>query len=114
MRIHNTTRGTILADRAQWARGLWVRGRGLMFRRQMLEGEGLVLVGSKSIHTFFMRFPIDVLFVARDGRVLLCHERMPPWRISALVLRSGYVIEVPSGTIRSTGTRAGDCLEFLE
>ncbi len=114
MTIRNSTRGAVLAHRAQWARSLWARGLGLMFRSQMSEGEGLVLVGSKSIHTFFMRFPIDVLFAAEDGRVLLCCERMPPWRISALVPRSRYVIELPSGTIHDTGTRIGDRLEFME
>jgi len=76
------------------------------------EGEGLVLVGEKSIHTFFMGFPIDVLYVDKAGKVIRADAHVVPYRIGPFVIRSAYVLELPSGAITSTGTRVGDQLKF--
>jgi uncharacterized membrane protein (UPF0127 family) len=67
--IENLTRGTVIADRAEVARSLLARGRDLMGRPDLPAGYGLILVPESSIHMFFMRIPIDVLFVDRQHRV---------------------------------------------
>jgi uncharacterized membrane protein (UPF0127 family) len=71
-----------------------------------------VIFPESSIHTFFMRVPIDVLFVGRDDRVVGLREAMPPSRPFAGVApwRGHYVIEMPAGVIAATGTQIGDQL----
>ena len=112
LRIVNQTCDRLLADRAELARSFWSRGRGLMGRTALPQGYALVIYPEWSIHTFFMRVPIDVLFVGRDHRVVGLCEAMPPGRPFAGVApwRGHYVIEMPAGVIGATGTKIGDQL----
>src|SRR5262245_23393036 len=111
--ILNQTRSQVLADRAELARSFWSRGLGLMGRTALPPGYALIISPEWSIHTFFMRIPIDVLFVGRDGRVLALREAMPPNRPFAGVApwRGHYVVELPAGVIAATGSLLGDQLE---
>ena len=80
-----------------------------MFRSSLKADTGLVIDPCSSIHTFWMRFPIDVLYVDREGIVLRADREMKPWRFGPLFVRNGrYVIELPSGTIDRSGTSVGD------
>lgn len=112
IQIFNQTRGQVLADRAELARSFAARGRGLMGRSALPAGYALIIYPEWSIHTFFMRVPIDVLFVSRDGQVVGLREAMPPSRPFAGVApwRGRYVVEMPAGVIAATGTRIGDQL----
>ena len=112
IRIVNQTRDRTLAERGELARSFWARGRGLMGRAALPEGYALIIYPEWSIHTFFMRIPIDVLFVGRDDRVVGLRRAMPPNRPFAGVApwRGRYVIEMPPGVIRATGTAVGDQL----
>lgn len=83
-----------------------------MGARSLPPGEGLLLDPGGSIHTFFMRFPLDVVYLDRNGRVLRIAERMPAWRIGPIVWRCRYVLELPPGTIAATGTAVGDTIEL--
>jgi len=114
IRIVNQTRGQILAKRGELARSFWARGRGLMGRAALPDSYALVIYPEWSIHTFFMRVPIDVLFVDRDDRVIGLRAAMPPWRPYAGVAptRGRYVIELPTGVIGATGTALGDQLDL--
>lgn len=111
--IVNRTRGQILADRAELARSFLARGRGLMLRRSLPTGYALIIYPESSVHTFFMRIPIDVLFVAADGTAVGLRKEMPPNRPFAGVApwRGRYVVELPAGVIAATGTAIGDVLE---
>jgi uncharacterized membrane protein (UPF0127 family) len=112
IQIFNQTRDRLLADRVEVARSFWARGRGLMGRTALPQGFALVIYPESSIHTFFMRVPIDVLFVGRGDRVVGLREAMPPSRPFAGVApwRGHYVIEMPTGVIATTGTQIGDQL----
>lgn len=73
------------------------------------EGQALVIDPCTSIHMFFMRFPIDVLYLDREDRVLRAQKRIKPWRVGPLYTRGArYVIELPVGAIESSGTQIGD------
>ncbi|MBI4492958.1 MAG: DUF192 domain-containing protein [Chloroflexi bacterium] len=113
MRVINQTRGTTLMEQGGHARNLWTRTLGLMGRAGLPPGGGLVLDPGGSIHTCFMRFPLDVVFLDRRGKVLRVIERMPPWRVSPIVWGTRYVLELPPGTIAATGTVAGDTVELV-
>jgi len=100
-----------IAARVGVARSFWARGRGLLGRRALPEGEGLLIEHCRQIHMFFMAFPIDVLHVQRlsrtEGRVARVLDTIRPFRVGPLVWRSDYVIELPPGTAGRTGTQAG-------
>ena len=112
MKIVNHTRGTAVAGDAGVARSFWRRLRGLIGERELPEGHGLVFPRNGSVHTFWMRFPIDVLFADREGVVVGLREAMPPNRPYAGARRAYWTIELPAGTIRRTGSRHGDRLVF--
>ena len=111
-RIVNTTRDTTLAARAEQARSYWARLRGLMFRSTLPEDGGMVIEPNNSVHTFWMRFPIDVVFVDRQDRVVGLVNAMPPNRPYAGARKARRTIELPAGTIARTNTEIGDTLRF--
>ena len=112
MRLVNATRGTVLAERAGLARRALERLRGLLGRSSLPEGEGLVIEPCTSIHTFFMRFPIDVLFLDAQGRVLRAIAALGPWRATRIYPRAARVAELPAGTLLRTGTAEGDLVRM--
>lgn len=109
MEIRNLTRGTTLAEKAGLAATSSERRRGLLGRERLAEGEGLWIVPCEAIHTFGMKFPIDVVFLSRSRRVVTVRENLPPRRI-AVCLRAHSVLELAAGTVQRTGTEAGDQL----
>ena len=103
----NETKGVVLAPRVRVASSLWDRGVGLLGVASLPAGEGLWLKPCRSIHTFFMRFPIDVLFL--DGRgAVLSQATLAPWRFSRWERQAAGVLELASGTLARTKTDAGD------
>ena len=87
------------------------RRRGLLKQDSLPEGSALIIAPSNAIHTFFMRFAIDVAFVSRDGRVLKVRPNVPPWRMAA-ALRGFAVIEMPVGALARADTQSGDALRI--
>ncbi|HEU5315231.1 MAG TPA: DUF192 domain-containing protein [Chloroflexota bacterium] len=110
--IRNETRGALLATAERYARNPWTRFLGLMGRRNLPAGEALVFPGEKSVHTHFMRFPIDVVFYDRDGVVIEVAHALRPWRFSAIKWTAAGLIELPAGTARATSTQIGDRLNL--
>jgi uncharacterized membrane protein (UPF0127 family) len=102
----------VLAARLEPAFDSATRNKGLLGRAGLEPGGGLVIAPCSSVHTFFMRFPIDVLFAARDGRVVKIRHAVRPWRL-ALALGAFCVIELPAGTAARCETRPGDRLEIV-
>ena len=110
MQVENQTQGRPLITHGELVETFWARFRGLMWRSSLTEGEGLVLKGDKSIHTFFMRFPIDVVYADRAGRVVRVDSAMLPNRIGPIVFEAAYILELPAGVIQATATAVGDQL----
>jgi hypothetical protein len=86
---------------------------GLLRHEVFPEGSAMVIAPTTAVHTFFMRFPIDVAFVTRDGRVVKTYARLAPWRIAA-ALRAHAVVELPAGTLSRCDTVTGDTLIIEE
>lgn len=110
VKVRNTTRNVYLAEDAGLGTGFFNRFRGLMLRKDLPEGEGLVLMPEGSVHMFFMRFPLDVIHADAQGTVLRILHEIKPWRLGPMVRKSRMVIELPAGTARRTGTTEGDVL----
>ena len=85
------------------------RNRGLLGRSSLPEDSALILAPCNSIHTFFMRFAIDVAFVDREGHIRRARSALQPWRMQA-AFRAFAVVELASGALERTDTRAGDRL----
>lgn len=112
MRLVNVTRRTLLARDVRVASNFWTRFRGLMGRREIEPGEALVLEKCCAVHTCFMRFCIDVIFLDRDGKVLKTLMNLPPYRFTRPVPGAHRVVELPAGILLKTGTVPGDTLGF--
>jgi uncharacterized membrane protein (UPF0127 family) len=110
MKIINKTKGTILADNAVIAQSLLKRTIGLLNRKNLEAGEALIISPCNSIHTFFMRFSIDVVFINKDYKVIKTISCLKPFRISRVYWLSSKVIELPAGAISSSNTQQGDLL----
>jgi uncharacterized membrane protein (UPF0127 family) len=110
LRVTNQS-GRILADRADIADTSAKRRTGLLKHTGLAEGEGLWITPSEGVHTFGMKFPIDVVFLNKAKKVLKVRPNMVRGRMS-LSLRAHSVLELPAGTLEATGTIAGDQLQF--
>jgi uncharacterized membrane protein (UPF0127 family) len=107
-RVTNSTRDSVLAHRSARASNPVTRGVGLIGRRGLPDGGGLIIQPCNSVVSFFMRFPIDVVFLDKDFRVLHMIHAMPLWRTSKIVRGSKLVIELPAGTLTNSNTDIGD------
>ena len=101
----------MLADRAEIADTSAKRRTGLLKHTKLEPGEGLWIAPCEGVHTFFMKFPIDVLFLTRQKKVLKVRHRMAAWKL-AMSFRAHSVLELPAGTAQATGTSVGDQLNF--
>ena len=112
-RLVNRTRGdAVLAADVYAVGGYFGRWLGLMGHPGLPPGQALVLEGDNSIHTLFMRFPIDVLFLDKAGRVKHLYHALRPWRLSRVVFGARRIVELPPGVLAATGTAVGDELAF--
>jgi uncharacterized membrane protein (UPF0127 family) len=110
--VRNADRGTTLATRARLASSYWDRLMGLMGRKRIDEGGGLFITKSASIHSFFMRFRFDAVFIDRENRVVSVTPSMRQWWVAFGGRGAKDVIELPAGVAAATGTQRGDLLEF--
>jgi uncharacterized membrane protein (UPF0127 family) len=105
--IRNQTRGTVLGEAVDLADTSAKRRTGLLKHERLEPGHGLWIVPCESVHTFFMKFPIDLVYVDKRHKVRKVRHAVAPWRMSAC-LSAHSVIELPAGTAEQSGTRAGD------
>jgi uncharacterized protein len=111
--LRNTRTGDILARNVVGAFDSAARKHGLLGRERWDAGNALVIAPSNAVHTFFMKFPIDLLFVRRDGRVVKALGPVKPWRVAG-ALRAYAVIELPGGVLAVCRTLRGDILELVQ
>ncbi len=110
--VRNRTRGTVLADDVRLADTPRARRIGLLKQTELQPDEGLWIYPSQAIHTFWMRFSIDVAFLDRHRRVKRVYHRMPPFRLTRFVWGARSVLELATGVLAASGTEKGDELEF--
>lgn len=113
-RVVNASNGLTLASNARFAMTHLERARGLMGRQSVETGEALVIPRCRQVHTFGMRFAIDVAFVDRRCRVLKIYRGLRPRRMSSLAARASLAIEFPAGTLELTGTLPGHTLLIVQ
>jgi uncharacterized membrane protein (UPF0127 family) len=112
-RAINESRGSaLLGDRVERAESFGARFKGLLGRAGLEPGGGLHIDPCNSIHMFFMKFAIDVLFLDDDGVVVRAIEGIKPWRATRVYSDASSVLELPVGVIGRSGTRPGDKVRF--
>jgi uncharacterized membrane protein (UPF0127 family) len=99
--------GTVTEARTSWSRMV-----GLLAHRSLPTGDGLLLAPAWSIHTWFMRFAIDVVFLDADHRVLRLYPGLPPWRLVSGTRRARTVLEFGAGTLARTRLAPGDIVRL--
>jgi uncharacterized protein len=111
LRIRNQTRATMLADRAAIADTSATRRTGLLKHTEFVPGDGLWIVPCEAVHTFGMRFAIDLVFLNKKRQVRKIRHSVPRRRI-AMDLLAHSVLELPAGMVAATNTAVGDQLEL--
>lgn len=111
LRATNVTRGSVLATHMEVAASGPKRRKGLLGRTSLPPGEGLWIVPCESVHTFFMRFPIDLVYLDRENRIRKVRNAVGAWRLS-VCFSAHSVLELPAGAVRGSETRRGDIVEF--
>ena len=110
--IRNLTRGTVLATHEEWALKPADRMRGLLDHDGLAEGKALVISPCNSVHMFFMKFAIDVVFTTADGVVVRAISNLRPWRFTRIHFAARHAIELPVGVVSASGTTRGDQLSL--
>lgn len=114
MKIRRAVTGELIFEKAKIADTFSNRLKGLMWMKGLYKGECLVISPCSSIHTFFMKFDIDVAFLDRDYRVLKISKRLQPGKMIMPVKRARYVVESDSKFSHMSGLDVGDVLEIVD
>jgi uncharacterized membrane protein (UPF0127 family) len=112
--ITNINNKEILADQCYHANTFLTRLKGLLGKKQMAPGEGLLISPCSSVHTLGMKIDIDVIFLSADHEILHIIERMRPGKLSPIIKKSHSVLELPAGQIRRTNTHVGHYLNVSQ
>ena len=112
MKAVNITKRKEIAGDVSVAKDVLKRMKGLLGKRVMSQGSALLIVPCKGIHTIGMKFPLDAIFLDKNSRVTSLREDLAPNRITRFYFHAVSVLELPAGTIASTGTRIGDEIEI--
>lgn len=107
--VRNQTRSTVLGESVTIADTSATRRTGLLKHERLERGEGLWIVPCESVHTFFMKFPIDLVYLNKERKVRKVRNAVPAWRLSACLFAHS-ILELPAGTVEETGTQPGDQL----
>jgi uncharacterized membrane protein (UPF0127 family) len=113
MKIYHRATGQCLAEEVTLANTFFKRLRGLMFRRSLAAAEAIWLRPCNGVHTFWMLFAIDVIFLDQQLRIVKLIENMRPFRVTAPHLAARSVIEMPAHTISRSSLKVGDQLEIV-
>lgn len=112
MPVTNLDKKTWLATKIRKADTFLTRLLGLLRRKRLAPEEALWLVPGKAVHTVGMKFPIDVIFIDRNKKVIAIVPSLPPNRATRVYLGAHSILELPTGTIAKTCTEAGDRLDI--
>ncbi|MBT3464804.1 DUF192 domain-containing protein [archaeon] len=111
----NKTNNKKIVSKIKFCKSILSKSKGLMFSKKILD-EGLVFIFKGNVkiglHMFFVFFPIDVLFLDKDKKVVEIKQNFNPWTTYHPKIKSKYIIELPNNAIKKSKTKIGDVIEF--
>jgi uncharacterized membrane protein (UPF0127 family) len=113
MKAHNLNNGKELSNNVIVADSILKRMKGLLGKSELPVGEALWIKPCMSVHTFFMKFPIDVIFLNKRNQAIALIKNMLPNCLTGLYPKAVSVLELPAGTIEATDTEVGDKIEIV-
>ncbi len=113
MKVINKSNNFVLADKAKYAKNFISRLVGLLNRSSLNKGEALVIVPSNCVHSFFMRFSIDVIFLDKSKKVVGFISDFKPFYLSPLYSKAYMTVELPAGVIVESNIQLNDVLEII-
>jgi uncharacterized protein len=114
MRAMNLSNDTEIANKITKAHSFLKRLKGLMFTKSLPEGHGLHIQPCRSIHTFFMNYSIDVLYLNKDFEIVGLDEKLEPAKMGPLYKNGHSVLELPAGTVQKSGTKVGHKIKIIK
>ncbi len=114
MRLVNQTKNTVLSEDVIIADNPFKRMRGLLGKKALCTGQSIILEPCNSVHTLFMRFVIDIIFVDKNYKVIKIIPQLTPNKITPLYWQSSRVVELPAGILALTNTQSGDQLRLSD
>lgn len=114
LQLINKSKKNIIVENLFLADSFWSRMKGLMGKKDLPEDEGLLLVPCNSVHSMFMRFPIDLLFLNRELRVIKIIDRFKPWKATPIIRDCYQVVELKAGVASIKGVTIKDELDIIK
>ncbi|MDP5274488.1 DUF192 domain-containing protein [Chengkuizengella axinellae] len=112
MKVINQGNDVVIAEQVRFAHTFFSRFIGLMFKKHIFRDGALHILPCSQIHTFFMKFPIDVVYLNSDYEVVGIEENLSPWKIGGKFKQVKSIIELSSGAVVKTGLKIGDSIKF--
>jgi uncharacterized membrane protein (UPF0127 family) len=112
-KLLNQTKNSIILEDLKIANSFYSRAKGLLGKSHLENKEGLWIFRTNTIHTFFMKFSIDCVFIDRNLKVIGLRPNVKPWRMTYPVWKASHVIEVCKGTIQDQKVEIGDQLHVV-
>ena len=109
--VLNKSKNSLISQKAKMADSFFLRLLGLMFRKSIGKNEALIFKSAPSIHTFFMRFPIDIVFLDKNMKVIRICENLSPWR-AVFCFGSAFTVELPPHRVLERPLNIGDILQI--
>ena len=110
MIAENFSKKIILAKNATLANNIFLRLKGLLGTKDLSQNSALIIKPCSSIHTFFMQYNIDVIFVDKDNKIIAILTDLEPFKISKIYFDAAFCVEFPAGTLEKTSTTIGDTI----
>lgn len=114
MILINKTTNTIISENVIVANSFFKRLKGLMFTKDLSYESAMHIIPCNEIHTFFMNYSIDVLYLDRNNTIVAMDEDLKPRKVGKFIKNAKSVVEIPSGKIRNLNLKIGQSLEFIE
>jgi uncharacterized protein len=113
LKLINKTNNKVISENVMVADSFFKRLRGLMFTKELPEQNALLIKPCNEIHTFNMRYSIDVLYIDANNKILAVNEAMKPGKIGKRVKNAVSVVELPCSKIKNLNVKSGDVVEFI-
>jgi len=114
LKLINNANNTMISETVITANTFFKRLKGLMFTKELPDENALHIMPCNEIHTFHMKYSIDVLYLDRNNVILAIDEDIKPWKIGKRVKKAVSVVELPSGRAKKTGVEVGQTVEFIQ